>query len=83
MSAPFACPCCGFLTLSERPPGTFAVCPVCYWEDDDVQERDPTSRGGANKVSLNEARDNFAKMGAADPDHANLVRPPTADEKPA
>ena len=33
----FACPCCGYLTLSEEPPGTYEVCPVCDWGDDDAQ----------------------------------------------
>ena len=32
-----ACPCCGFLTLSEHPPGAFATCPVCWSEDDGQQ----------------------------------------------
>jgi hypothetical protein len=59
----FACPCCGFLTLMEQPPGTFEVCPVCYWEDDPVQYADPVYRGGANQVNLSEARKNFAVFG--------------------
>ncbi len=47
------------MTLTEEPPGTFEVCPVCGWEDDDAQARDPDFAGGANRVSLREARANF------------------------
>lgn len=33
------------------------VCEVCDWEDDPVQFYDPDYRGGANAMSLNEARE--------------------------
>lgn len=29
----FACPCCGYHTFGAQPPGTYIVCPVCFWED--------------------------------------------------
>ena len=48
----FRCPCCGCLTLDEEPPGTFEICPVCWWEDDNVQFDDPSYRGGANTRQL-------------------------------
>jgi hypothetical protein len=28
------CPCCGYQTLREPPPGTWQTCPVCQWEDE-------------------------------------------------
>lgn len=40
--------------LRER--GTFDICPVCGWEDDPAQSRDPTLTGGANEMNLNDAR---------------------------
>ena len=52
----FACPCCGFLTLPEEPPGTFGICEVCYGKNDNVQYEDVSSAGGANAVSLSVAR---------------------------
>lgn len=61
------CSCCGFLTLPKPPPGTFWICPVCDWEDDNIQFRDPNYEGGANKVSLAQARRNYAEIGASDP----------------
>lgn len=82
MTARFACACCGFLTLDEAPCGTFAVCPVCFWEDDDMQYRDPSYEGGANRVSLYEARANFQNFGAIEERFRHCVRPPLASERP-
>jgi hypothetical protein len=75
------CPCCGYPTLTEPPPGTFEVCPVCFWEDDDSQFRDPEYAGGANTESLVEARENFARFGAISESHRAHVRPPTDEER--
>jgi len=78
----FPCPCCGFLTIGEPPPGTFEICIVCGWEDDNVQFYYPDNRGGANHISLNEARANYAKFGAAKKESLLRVRPPLPDEIP-
>jgi hypothetical protein len=51
----YPCPCCGFLVFSE-PLGSYAICDVCRWEDDEVQQRWPGYRGGANRESLCEAQ---------------------------
>jgi Cysteine-rich CPCC len=59
------CPCCGHLVFDE-PPGSFDICPICFWEDDIVQLRWPTLSGGANKPSLVEAQQNFARIGAVE-----------------
>lgn len=40
------CPSCGFLTLEDFY-GSYAICPICNWEDDGVQLANPTSNGGA------------------------------------
>lgn len=55
----FRCPCCAFRTLDEEPSGTYEICHVCGWEDDNVQFDDPDFRGGANRNSLNECRAEF------------------------
>jgi hypothetical protein len=34
----------------------FEICPLCGWEDDDIQNDDPDYAGGANKLSLNDYR---------------------------
>lgn len=77
----YPCPCCGYLTFGEEPGGTYVICHVCFWEDDFVQFRDPDYRGGANKVSLKEARENFKVFGAVEPDKVQFVRPPKPEEK--
>lgn len=74
------CPCCGYRTLAESPPGTFDVCPVYYWEDDDVQWRDTAYAGGANVMSLSVARQEFLEHGVIAPEYSGLVRPPNAFE---
>lgn len=76
----YTCPCCGYKTLLEPPPGTFAICPVCFWEDDNVQFEDPDFKGGANQESLREAQANFEKYGASSPRRKSLVRKPGLDE---
>lgn len=78
----YACPCCGYLTLGEEPPGTFEICPVCGWEDDEVQFRDSAYGGGANSVSLDQARQNFAAFGAIDKESLSSVRKPRLEEIP-
>ncbi len=70
------CSCCGSRTVS----GKFDICPVCFWECDPTAERDPDSEGGANSVSLAEARENYRLYGACEERFAGLVRKPTAEE---
>ena len=55
----YTCPCCGYKTLEEKPPGTFNICQLCGWEDDAVQFDNPDYEGGANSESLREAQHNF------------------------
>jgi hypothetical protein len=76
----WSCPCCGCFTLEEEPPGTFAICEVCWWEDDHAQYRNPELTGGANVPCLRQARAEYLFRGAADPDVRHRVRPPRADE---
>jgi hypothetical protein len=82
MTARNPCPCCGFLTLDEKPPGSYAICPICWWEDDEVQARDPDYSCGANKVSLRQAQANFRSFGASAAEFTSNVRRPRAEEVP-
>jgi len=78
-----ACPCCGFLTRSEADFGTFDICPICDWEDDDIQADDPDYDGGANGISLNAARKNFQEFGAISKSSKAHTRAPFDSEKPS
>jgi hypothetical protein len=49
------CPACGFLTV-EAAYGSYVICPICDWEDDQVQLANPACGGGANSESLIEAQ---------------------------
>jgi hypothetical protein len=60
----------------------FDICPVCYWEDDRVQYMDEDYEGGANDLSLNQARANFRRLGVSDPRYAARVRPALPSEIP-
>ncbi len=77
----YACPCCGYLTMTFPDRGSFEICEVCGWEDDDVQVHKPDLTG-ANKVSLNTARTNYRSLGVSDPKKAGRVRPPKPAEIP-
>lgn len=79
----YACPCCDLLTLTEPPTGTFAICPVCRWEDDNLQFEDLDREPGANAVSLRQARQNFGFYGVSDTRRRERARPPRAEEMPA
>lgn len=81
-AARFACPCCGYLTLDEEPPGTFLMCEVCWWEDDPIQFADPAYEGGANAPSLNQARAHFLSIAVSDPHLKGHERAPRPEEIP-
>jgi hypothetical protein len=58
------CPCCGYVTLPER--GTSLICPVCFWEADVFVCDRSDERSACNKMTLREARSNFAAFDACD-----------------
>ena len=48
------CACCERETLTAG--SIYEICPVCGWEDDELQNEEPDFAGGANDMSLNEAK---------------------------
>jgi hypothetical protein len=80
VNSKFACPCCGHKTFTEKPNGTYDICPVCFWEDDPIQLDDPNYEGGANPTSLRQAQKNFIEFGACDEDMKRNVRPANSEE---
>ncbi len=57
MAEKHKCPVCNELTLDEE--RNYDVCDNCWWEDDPYQFENPDYKGGANKLSLNEAKEKF------------------------
>ena len=51
------CQCCNYYYGFKS---EYEICPNCGWENDNVQAKDPDYRGGANKMSLNEAKEAYA-----------------------
>lgn len=76
----FTCPCCGYKTFADPPNGSFEICEVCFWEDEEAQLDDPDFDGGANKVSLRKAQKNFLKFGASEEQFISNVRPANGGE---
>jgi hypothetical protein len=70
----FPCPRCGHLTFDEPPPGTWLICGVCEWEDDPLQFEDIHYEGGANGVSLREAREFYRSIGMSSPERLRRKR---------
>jgi hypothetical protein len=77
----YKCYCCGYFTLDENPEKpTFDVCPVCFWENDPLQNEKPDYSGGANEVSLIQAKKNFKLFGAVEESLIKYVREPLLEE---
>jgi RNA polymerase subunit RPABC4/transcription elongation factor Spt4 len=51
------CPVCGKSEFAFA--NSHEICPVCNWQNDEGQHRDPEQGECANKMSLNEAREAY------------------------
>lgn len=76
----YKCPCCGNFTFNKEPCGDYDICPVCFWEDDSAAISDEDFEGGANKVSLKQAKVNYLKYGAVEERFIKNVRKPMPEE---
>ena len=77
------CPCCGYLTMkyiNANDGFCIDICPVCFWQFDNLSNSSPNISIGPNSVSLNQARENYKKMGAIEERLLHCVRPPTKEE---
>jgi hypothetical protein len=52
------CPCCGSKVITTL--GEYEICKKCGWEDDPIQSVRPDYAGGANNLSLDQARKEWA-----------------------
>lgn len=55
------CPCCGKNTIEEL--NENCICPECGWEDDWWDSNNPDGFPSSNWVTLNQAREMYAKTG--------------------
>lgn len=75
-----ACLCCGYKTISSEG-ADYLICPICYWEDDPIAYGDADFAGGANTVSLNQAKANFSAFGASEERFKVYVREPAKGDR--
>lgn len=75
------CPCCGYYTLQNEDESLYAICPVCFWENDPWQAAEPDEAGGANSISLRSAQRNFAEFAACEEQFVSNVRRPYGNER--
>jgi len=61
MSSEIPCPACGIKTVEDNY-GSYIICSICGWEDDNVQLGNPCSKGGANGCSLAAAQEEILKV---------------------
>lgn len=62
----YKCPCCGYWAIESDDEVVVEFCDVCLWQYDEVAHDNPNKNvGGANKISLNEARENYIKYGVS------------------
>ena len=70
------CYCCGCFTIEE----IFEICPICIWTYDETQHFYPNMIGGANSVSLIQARKNYRKIGVSNKRLKEFARKPKKSE---
>lgn len=75
----YVCKCCGCAAMDTDE--EYDICPVCFWERDFYQEKNSDYDGGANSVSLKQARKNYAEYGACEEQFVKKVRPAYDNEK--
>ena len=55
------CPVCDQYEFEEE--GDFDGCPVCRWQNDNLQHKKPDFWGGANDMCLNEYKETWENGG--------------------
>jgi hypothetical protein len=53
-----ACPVCGVYSMPSEE-DSYHICEVCGWEDDGIQNDDPTYPGGANELCLKDYKNQW------------------------
>ena len=74
------CPCCEYDTFDKKDRLNYSICPICFWEDDPIAFEDPKFVGGANRISLIQARNNYEEFGACEKDMIKNTRKPNKND---
>ena len=69
MTSKIQCPCCGYCTIESDDEIIVDICDICLWQYDEVAHDNPDKISGANKISLNEAKENFLRFGISKTRH--------------
>jgi len=81
---PIACEVCGYLTMDAHKRGVGGICPVCFWEDDELHKNPDEPCDGANGgLSINQAKANYRKYDAVEKRLVKHVRRPYPEEMPS
>ena len=54
-----SCPVCHRYYFNSI--NSYEICPICKWEDDPIQRKNPNYSGGANTLSLNDYKKAYEK----------------------
>lgn len=78
------CPCCGYYTqlVEHEDEPLFEICEVCFWQYDRTAHDRPCVAGGANNISLKDARKNYKQFGVCTPGYERHSREPLEEELP-
>jgi len=76
------CPCCGYYTVDSDDEIIVDICPVCFWQYDEVAHDKPDTMLGANAVTLNQAKENFKLFGSSEKRFMGKGRKPLIGELP-
>ncbi len=60
------CPCCKYYSIDFGEDGAWDICPVCFWEN---------GGDGPNRMTLEEAQNNFEKYGVMSQSHLTSIDP--------
>ena len=79
----YACPCCGYLTLSmPQKEAVSYICPVCFWENDVFIQSAAEPSDENHGMTLAEAKENFRQFGACCEQMLSYVRKAFPEEIP-
>lgn len=82
ISAKYPCPCFGYYTLPvDKSEAIAYICPVCFWENDVFTKSDDEPSDENRGMTLNEAKEEYKRIGATHYEFLKYVRNQYPEEK--